>query len=393
MEQKIKNNKISEMEINGETVYCIEDCVSGKKAVFDHNDRILRSIVSRLRRYKGRFSPNSRGEMMINNSPKRKGMALSRFLYSKYQGININKLKSSKISYINERYVMDGIEDCRSCNLAYNGGVVRDNPSRTIKVTPDGKYIEIYLKRQKTTERLEYHSVLYDILATPNICSFFVGSGCRTMVRVYRGKNYTTLYLSRLVYVFHNFYEDGMAVDTILDKFMALNGECKQELAERVSAPEKRRSEEATIDRVNSDIHNNCMWNLAVMTQSNNSLKRDLVAKIKPPYYAYIAVTDQEEYRITFGYMNEFHWGQELHILCRNDDRLIDFLRCVTAMKDVPAFMRRYGSPKEVYSQNKSAPYFAGDFRKAERYAEKLLAMAYSEFLIWDVGSKLLVRR
>lgn len=110
-----------------------------------------------------------------------------------------------------------------------------------------------------------------------------------------------------------------------------------------------------SVDHANADRHNHCKWNLSDVTASQNSRKNELSFRIKPPYFCYIAVTPDGEYRVACGYTGGIMQCVQTYFLCRDIDSLTDLLKAIVNMKVPPAGIRRSGTPKEILNREPKA--------------------------------------
>ena len=121
-----------------------------------------------------------------------------------------------------------------------------------------------------------------------------------------------------------------------------------------------------------------------------NSQKSDLAARIKPPYFCYAAITPESIYRVCFGYRTDFFHGQELYLSCDDNELFTDCLRKIMAMKDAAAWVRRYGTPAQVYQKDRKGFFASETFMRADRFAERLLSMEPTAFERWTDTSSII---
>lgn len=251
------------------------------------------------------------------------------------------------------------------------GGVV-DNTSRTI--LHDDRYIYLHLKAKDVDVYADYSPDLYSFLARPHCCSYNVGAKGYVQIELMEhrrnGKSFSPI-LSRFLYYYK---EIGMDAETFAGEFKDIN--------------ERSIQNEIQIDHACNNIHINCGWNLSAVRQSANGAKTNLIAQIKPPYYCLPVVTRSGEYRVEYGIIN-FEEGEFHHVLCRNIEDLISFLRSLIGAHSNEYIMKKYGSPAERYAHDKHALFFANSFDTMTRTADRLLAMDEENFMIWnsDMGS------
>lgn len=243
----------------------------------------------------------------------------------------------------------------------YNDDAVVKNRSRII--VHDDEHIYIYLCRSGTLEYATYSPDLFHFLTRPSRCSFsYDYKKERSQVELMQfpkidGKRYKP-FISSFLYQWYMHKDHG-------EGFFA-------------SLREKTRS--ADVDHVNGDKHNHCTWNL-LDSFGGNRRKNNLPLRVKPPYYLHIVATPEKEYRIEFGYENNFYHGQTIYLLCENIDDLIHFLFSIMNLETPPVWIRRNGTPKQVYNTNPRGICKCECFKSATHTAERLLSADPSLFI------------
>lgn len=372
-----KVNRIYEKMIDGELVYCIEHTPTGICAIFDHDENALKRVLEESQKRVKQLTPHSfkKGDgRQLEYGKSRHGYcatSLATVLYSHYKGIPLDELigGGGQIRHYSDLDLPDNYEDCRSMSLYSTKDIVMETDARKITLLDGGKYIRLDLKAYGVTEYLSNTPGLLELIGKPNNVGFFVNESGRTQVKIYHPihKGGKQPYLNLLAYACY---------------YMGVN---ENNFANRL--PEIGQSLEdknTDIDHLNSDIHNNCAWNLSVMPSSGNSSKRDYTGRIKPPYFLYMAATESGEYRIRFGYRNFAGMGQEFHILCPDDNTLRHFLHVVMDIDKSPSLLRRFQTPRLIWGLDKKAPYAALNFERAAKEAERLLSMDESKFTVWN---------
>lgn len=375
-----KVNRIYEKMIDGELVYCIEHTPTGICAIFDHNERVLARVLEESKRRKKQLTPHStkNGEdRRLEYGKSRHGYcatSIATVLYSHYKNIPLDELigGGGQIRHYSTLDLPKNCEDCRSKSLYSTKDIVMETDARKITLLDGGKYIRLDLKACGVTEYLSNAPGMLELIGKPNNMSFFVNKSGRTQARIYHPvcEDGREPYLSMVAYACY---------------YMGVN---ERNFAHRL--PEIRKAFRDThkeIDHLNSDIHNNCAWNLSVMPSGCNSSKRDYAGRIKPPYFLFMAAADSGEYRIRFGYQNFTGMGQEFHIICPDESILRRFLRVVMDIDKAPCLLRRFQTPKQIWGLDKKAPYAASNFERTAREAERLLSMDESKFTVWDDSS------
>lgn len=246
---------------------------------------------------------------------------------------------------------------------AYNDDSVIDNRSRMI--VHDGCYIYLYLKNSGTLETMNYSPELYHFLARPSCCSYsYDYKKERVQIELMAYKKAGKRYKPTLGGFMQRWYKNNLPLDKFLEGL-------------------PKETAKHSVDHANNDRHNHCKWNLSDVGGSNNSKKGVLSFNIKPPYFCYIAVTESEEYRVAFGYENTRKQGFTQYFLCKDIGNLITLLRAIMQIKKPPAWIRKYGTPWELWKADPKAICANESFRSATGNAERLLSMDESEFTIW----------
>lgn len=91
-----------------------------------------------------------------------------------------------------------------------------------------------------------------------------------------------------------------------------------------------------------------------------------------------------------FGYRTDFFHGQELYLSCDDNELFTDCLRKIMAMKDAAAWVRRYGTPAQVYQKDRKGFFASETFMRADRFAERLLSMEPTAFERWTDTSSII---
>ncbi len=266
---------------------------------------------------------------------------------------------------------MNCLEECKA-ELSKYTGAVADNMHRL--VIHDSEIITIYHKRSGRREFTDYEPELYRVLCTPSICSYCYDKPRKRlkveiMVRQKSGERWAG-FLGHFIYLYNH-------RESSLEEFL-----CTLPKNTKIS-----------IDHANDDTCNHCSWNLSKMTQHENQVKSTYMTRIKDPYYCYIAVDQENRYRIHFGYQNAWRWGQSFYILCETPETLVHFLKTATSLKSAPAFLRRHESVHGLWKRNKNAPYAAKNYYQAESETKKMLSMELRDFNLWTMESTLVCCR
>ena len=378
-------NEWFEEVIDGEKVFGIRHIPSGLCAIFDYDEEARNRIIEESKQRKKQLTPHSvkKGHCRtLEFGKSRHGfctVSLATVLYAYYNNLELSKLLGSgnQIRHYNSSELPENYEDCRSKSLYSTADIVMETDSRKITLVADGRYIKLELKAYNVTEYLSNVPGMLQIIGKPNNMGFLY-NGERVQAQLYHPTmgNGAKPYLSTIAYAVYN---------------MGLNEQNFYELLPKIMAEIKKSKKE--IDHLNSDRHNHCKWNLSLVPGSLNGSKHNFAARLKLPYFLYMAVTDNGEYRIMFGYQNYARMGQVLHILCPNIHSLNSFLRSIMDIKKAPAFMKHYCTPKWFWGLDKKAPYASLSFDDAARMAEQLIRMDREKFGIWTTETKIVTQR
>lgn len=392
MEMISSVNGVYERECDGETAYCVEHTPTGYYSIFDHDEGAKQYIQEVIKQQRKSLTPRSHksgysGGLMFGKSRSGSpGCALAVALYSYYHGVSIEDLRRDK-AQIRHVVSLGGVpfEDCRKKNLYSTKDVALDTPNRKISITPDGKHILLHIKSANRTEYLTYTPELFSIVARPTNLTFFVNDAGRAQVRLngYAGEGNCEPYLSMLAYAC---YYMGLNEENLCDLMPVI----KKGFEDETDCDGNKYE----IDHANNDVRNHCKWNLSSMPENlnNRSGKYDYAARIKPPYYLFIAVADNGDYRVEFGYEGFSGFGQVFYIICKDAKLLNDMLRKIMALDKAPAFLRRRQTTQFVWGIDKKIPHAAMNFQRAAATADTLLGMNESDFAEWTRDTNFVVR-
>lgn len=254
------------------------------------------------------------------------------------------------------------------------------------RIIHDDKYIYLYQHNYNKYDYFCYTPELYSFLATPSKCSFRQNDRGRTQIdlrQYYKDGHGFAPMANRFAYYYNEYCNKmGMSIDRFINEFKGIN--------------DLSRAGNIHIDHANNDLDNNCYWNLSAIDgeKNNRGGKGTLLAEIKPPYYCYIVVMPDGDYRVEFGYIvptNEVVgiMGQALYFHCQTINELNDFLHRVfndfVAVDKLPPQLSKWGNPQYIRATYKDQKlHYAGNFEITARVAERLLAMDAEQFVEWD---------
>jgi hypothetical protein len=302
-------NGIYEGKVGDDPCYVVEHLKSGQCACFDHDPALVEAIKAEIDRRRASIIYHGCNKALEFGCVKGESMSLATFLYAQYEGIPLEEVRKHRVNHIDHVTLDNGMEDCRSINLSFDGGIVQRNKSRSIeRVSAVGGRDVIKLsllsgKSSGVVNWFDYDPQLYRILATPSICAFGSdGNNQRIVVHRVNGKG--GIPVSRLAYAYYAGLLDTKDV--------------KQSLKDLSTGWNNDRLE---VDHVNGDHSNNCKYNLSLISKSQNSAKRNATAWFFPPFNLYLVINERGEYLIDF-----VHGDKERFIRCVDVDTLNDCL-------------------------------------------------------------------
>lgn len=304
-----KGNRINEYDYDGKTYYCVETYDGQGKAIFDHDERVLNALVAELSTGQCGLYVRNGNKLGFRRWNKKSGETLASFLYGVYYP---EKEQQGEIRHIYDSAIDETVEDCRSCNLYRTGEVVPETKNRKVEILSIGvqQYIRVLIKAQNAECFFDYSDGLYKLLATPSAITFDVNKDKRGVARMYKNKRRITVFLSHLAY----YWYQGLIDE---NDYYGSVGRAK------------KRFKGMTIDHLNSDIRNNCSYNLSVMSESVNKAKYNFSNIVQPPSFIY-GVVYNGAYYLKVGNAGRF----VSYIHCVDEDTLLNCLQIVTGRTD-----------------------------------------------------------
>lgn len=258
------------------------------------------------------------------------------------------------------------LEELQNELAQYHDGSVLDNDSRLI--IHDEKCIYLYLKESGTLEKASYTPELYHFMSRPSCCSYsYDYKKDRVQVELMAHQKIGRRYKPTLGAFLQRWYCNQQPIEEFLKKVVSDTAKM-------------------SVDHANADKHNHCCWNLSDVTERQNSQKGTLSYQIKPPYYCYIAVTPCGEYRVLWGYFDGFLHSEDQYWLCQDMDALIDLLRSIMRIERAPVWVKKRGTPKDIWKREPGAFCASEDFPKTAQRVEWLLSLDDSDFAVWTVN-------
>lgn len=373
----IRKNKFGECQYNGTPCYYVEHIPSGGRTLFEHDKSILEDLINKLQSEKTLLYWK-KGQMVFKKSE-----PLRRYLYNAYRQLPPGYRSGLRI--MQERAPEEKrVEDCRICNLYAISDIRPNHGNRKIThsnnciiieaVSSDGEYVHDYV---------EYSPELFEILARPDLCTFWVTKS------------------GRIAVVLSNSYKGGKSkgglLGSVANAFYQLRPEEPEDFSEMyVKYTKELREKGLEVDHASSDIHNHFVWSLSVVPVSKNRSKGTATAKIKPPYFLHTVTMYDGTYRFCFGYnhdIREYGMGRVRYFRCNDIDDLTRFVNEVLALKEPTGFFRkkwvREHLPVERYNTNREAKPDSHCIGKASQMATRMLSMDKFEFELWAADSSI----
>ena len=372
----IRNNKFGECQYNGTPCYYVEHIPSGGRTLFEHDKNILNDLIDKLqsdstslRWFKGR--------MMFNDDT-----PLRRYLYNEYNQLPLGY--GSELRIMQEKKPNDKrVENCRACNLYATCDLLPHHRNRHIKHSGNCIIIEVVSNDGKCVrDYAEYSPELFEILARPDLCTFWITKSGRIAVTMST-----------------RFTENGTTkqglLGSVVSAFYHLRPEEPEDFPKMyVKYTAELGEKELQVDHLNSDKHNHFVWSLSVVPASKNKHKWTALEKIKPPYFLHTVAMHDGTYRFCFGYnhdIREYGTGRVLYFRCNDIDDLTRFVNEVLALKEPTGFFRkkwvREHLPVERYNANREAKPDSHRIGKASQMATRMLSMDKFEFTLWAADS------
>lgn len=175
------------------------------------------------------------------------------------------------------RYFDGDHENLVSANLVHTKDNCPDNLNRRIFFA--GNVMFLYVKSCKTCYFCDYDPELYKLLCECQI--IWAYNKCNRQIHA---KIDGILFgFHTLIYAFHHY---GARQNNFISAIQKLQADLN-----------KRK---LTIDHLDDSLENNLIWNLSLMTDSQNGRKSDIFGKVRWPFFAF-AVYHNKKYKVLFG--------------------------------------------------------------------------------------------
>lgn len=380
---KRETNAIYEATCDGEPCYCLEHLPSGRMALFDRDRRVC-NLLRRDIDKRGAASSRVFGKSYYFCLDD--GIMLAQYLLGRYNHQTYKTIQKKNRMRVGRIYCDNIIEDLRSNKIYDTSKPVELTASR--RVWSDGRYIYIHQFRNGVVDTIDYDPLLLAFFQTPSLCSFGVEShGHTIIVSPYIQNRSCRTRLYSIAYIYAYKFCDYTNLEDLL----------KHMNDERARLTENGAPDGYSIDHLNGDTHNNCLWNLSRMTQKENRLKGKITSTFQLPYELYSSVD-----HATGQYLLEIVCENIVRFYrCENATELNDFLRVLMGMSTLTKNTKMYSlsehdgteryaqvpTPRDLKFANKNVP-IKRDFRTDNYHAEMLLQMNREQpelFTPWNV--------
>lgn len=299
-----------------EPCFCIQKRENGitYSALFDYNERICRSVISKMKRERFRKDTKKSGSgfmFRFDNTSGKGGISLRLFLWGKYNSIPPQKVKKAKIELNDRSAYTDNIMDMRSHNLYNAGGTVTDGIAVVKDPATDRQYIIV--QDGDRIEFLDYSPEMYLMLTTRNICAKCKCNTSRDNGRLFTSVHYSCkkdgwkiCNLSRFVLYYVEFF----------DKFKRYRTGSITRFIHNIPSfvPDKN----IECGHINAHSWNNCKENIMFMEKEKND-KMSTYARIIQGRYKMFPIAYRENGQVKI--LIEWSVGEHTKfIVCKNED-------------------------------------------------------------------------
>lgn len=339
--------------------YILEHTPTGEKAYFDRTDEALRAVQRKIKRC-GSVVLQPTGPFAFKPA-KGKSTDLSQLLYAVYNSRPLSWVRKGRTSFLNGDY-----HDLTSGNLTHSLADTSGNVNRQIYVM--GDYIFLRHSKSGRTYFCKKDPELYELLCDHHI-SWYYAKANKLQANIVRGGKIVDdlkPYFHQLVFAFEHY---GARCNNFIGRIRQM-----QRDFEKASL---------TIDHLDGTQENAMPWNLSTMTQAQNSAKKDLLDRVRYPFFLF-AVYFEEKYRIYCGRILEPIVGALDYNLwiCETPDDLIDCVRAFLSCEWEDGL-----SPAKNFKKNPDTVCFQnyfGDFG-ASGIREELMKKPVEDFAVWKV--------
>ena len=258
------------------------------------------------------------------------------------------------------------------------------------KITVDSYGLHLYLTCHNITDHFDYSPKLEKLLGTPCLCSYWMDSDNRLVVRLtdpINGIKHSHR-ANQLAYVANAFLGDYSDVNAFVHDYPSLWKSLKGDM-------------DMTVDHLNNDVRNNRKYNLSLIPRTFNSRKDICMNAFSPPYQIYRTVDNLEKYRIMLAVPDV--WGGEeryLFYMCDSIELLLNWLDTVLGRS---TFTKRLTithhkengdceaipTPKSLITKKNAARNFIVD----SVYAEWLRSLDEDFFMSWERPQQMNIRQ
>jgi len=339
--------------------FILEHLPTGEKAYFDRTDKVLRVVQRAIKKY-GSVGFNKTSGQFCFSSMRKNPIYLSQLLCATYKGKPLSWVRKGRVCFLDKNY-----HNFTSGNLVPTNENATDNRDRTIYQI--GDYIFLYHKSSGRTFFCKYYPGLFELLCNHRIIWRYLDNQNKLQANIMRkGQIIPDLmpYFHQVVYAFEHY---GATANNFIGKIREMQDDL-----------EKR---ELTIDHLDGNQENAMPWNLSLMSRSQNSAKKDMLGRVRYPFFLFSVYCDGK-YRIYCGRIRDLIAGVLDYNcwICETPDDLIDFMKNFLSKEWEDGL-----SPAKNVEENPNAVcyqnYF-GDFG-ASGIRDELMAMSEDNLDVW----------
>lgn len=331
---KSKNgiNTIYEATCAGEPCYAVEHVPTGHIELIDHDEKLLKSVIGKIGRTGTlicEYKQSGRGLLKFRLHGRERRITLRRYVFAKYSGLDLGKVRNKKIEIISDSLDADNILDIRSCNLCEAGACRPKTKRRTIEIVcnpnnTDDKYIAIRIHNRgdNKVEYVQYSPELYEMLSRPTYCGIgYNKHNERATVVVHYGNDkngYNYSNLARFICIYKEYFPKYKGRTGAVKRFIHDYDMLSGLYGEKYDAA-----------HINSCKWNNCFENIMIMDTEINTSMSNVIKCFSGNYSIYTALNKSGEILIEYGTIDLLHGGRLVTRLykCRTPEDFLDWQR------------------------------------------------------------------
>lgn len=313
-------NVIYEATYKGEPCYLIEHISTGYMALFDYETRLLSGIKGKITRCGSLVCNKQKGgkdTLKFHKNEKEKSISLRLWLFSKYEGIDLEDVRGCKIMLKDDDLLEYKIIDLRSCNLFDAGGERMDRRGYAMAYNDPGNadrkcIAATYLSGDKEyIETYDYSPELLTMLNTSRFCNIGISDDNERLNVIvhYRPEadGYKTMTLSRFVLLYYTYF----------DRYRRQRGAIKRFIHDIVKLRDKHAKDEAAHVYALRWLgySGNLMW----MNSETNQAMSNIIDRFSGDYGAFSTITEAGEILVSF-----LSHGKQMLYKCKTPEDYLD---------------------------------------------------------------------